>query len=75
MYSYGDRIQAVRLYLKLGKRIKATIRQLGYPTKNSLKDGIVNTNSVMIYELAMFVPRRGIRPNRSRLPSIIIWAH
>src|SRR5471032_1875949 len=37
MYSYEDRVQAVRLYLKLGKRIKATIRQLGYPTKNALK--------------------------------------
>src|SRR5262245_64160837 len=37
MYSYEDRVQAVQLYLKLGKRIKATIRQLGYPTKNSLK--------------------------------------
>lgn len=37
MYSYEDRLQAVRLYLKLGKRIGATIRQLGYPTKNALK--------------------------------------
>jgi putative transposase len=37
MYSYEDRIRAVRLYLKLGERIKETIRQLGYPTKNSLK--------------------------------------
>lgn len=37
MYSYEDRVQAVRLYLKLGKRIKATIWQLCYPTKNSLK--------------------------------------
>lgn len=37
MYSYEDRIRAVKLYIKLGKRIKATIRQLGYPTKNSLK--------------------------------------
>jgi transposase-like protein len=35
--SYEDRIRAVQLYLKLGKRIKATIRQLVYPTKNSLK--------------------------------------
>lgn len=32
MYSYEDRIRAVRLYLKLGKRIRATIRQLGCPT-------------------------------------------
>lgn len=36
MYSYEDRMRAVRLYL-LGKRIRATIRQRGYPTKNSLK--------------------------------------
>jgi transposase-like protein len=30
-------MRAVRLYLKSGKRIGATIRQLGCPTKNSLK--------------------------------------
>ncbi|SPK77388.1 protein of unknown function (plasmid) [Cupriavidus taiwanensis] len=30
MYSYEDRLREVRLYLKLGKRIGATIRQLGY---------------------------------------------
>jgi transposase-like protein len=38
MYSYEDRIKAVRLYLKLGKRLGVTIRQLGYPTKNTLID-------------------------------------
>ncbi|HGN3393160.1 IS3 family transposase [Pseudomonas aeruginosa] len=37
MYSYEDRVRAVQLYIKLGKRSGATIRQLGYPTKNSLK--------------------------------------
>jgi putative transposase len=37
MYSYEDRIRAVKLYIKLGKRTGATIRKLGYPTKNSLK--------------------------------------
>ena len=37
MYSYEDRIRAVELYIKLGKRTSPTIRQLGYPTKNSLK--------------------------------------
>jgi transposase InsO family protein/transposase-like protein len=37
MYSYEDRIRAVKLYIKFGKRIAATIRQLGYPTKNALK--------------------------------------
>ena len=29
MYSYKDRIRAVELYIKLGKRIRATIGQLG----------------------------------------------
>ena len=33
MYSYEDRVRAVELYLKLGKRMEVTIRQLGYPTK------------------------------------------
>jgi transposase InsO family protein/transposase-like protein len=37
MYSYEDRIRAVDLYVKLGKRVRTTIRQLGYPTKNALK--------------------------------------
>ncbi len=36
MFSYEDRIRAVKLYIKLGKRLGVTIRQLGYPTKNSL---------------------------------------
>ncbi|MCW8177664.1 hypothetical protein [Verminephrobacter aporrectodeae] len=38
MYSYDDRIRAVALFIKLSKRVRPTIRQLGYPTKNSLKD-------------------------------------
>ncbi|EDQ02887.1 IS3 family transposase [Sulfitobacter indolifex HEL-45] len=37
MYSYEERLRAVRLYIKLGKRAQATIRELGYPTKNALK--------------------------------------
>jgi transposase-like protein len=37
MYSYEDRIRAVELHIKLGKRVRATNRQLGYPTKNALK--------------------------------------
>lgn len=37
MYSYEDRIRAVKLYIELGQRVAATIHQLGYPTKNALK--------------------------------------
>nr|AFR44280.1 integrase, catalytic region [Burkholderia cepacia] len=37
MYSYEERLRAVQLYIKLGKRLGLTIRQLGYPTKNALK--------------------------------------
>jgi transposase-like protein len=33
MYSYEERLRAVKLYIKLGRRCKATIRQLGYATR------------------------------------------
>ena len=36
MYSYEERISAVNLYIKLGKRLRVTICQLGYPSKNTL---------------------------------------
>ncbi|PWK28112.1 hypothetical protein C7534_14023 [Pseudomonas sp. OV226] len=39
MYSYIDHMRAVQRYIKRGKRVGATIRQLGKPTKNALKDG------------------------------------
>lgn len=29
MYSYEERMRAVELYIKLGKRVRATIRELG----------------------------------------------
>lgn len=35
MYSYEDRIRAVELCIKLGERLRATIRHLRYPTKNA----------------------------------------
>jgi hypothetical protein len=37
MYSYDDRLRAVQLCIKLGKRAGLTIRQMGSPTKNALK--------------------------------------
>ncbi|WP_040453051.1 IS3 family transposase [Hydrocarboniphaga effusa] len=37
MYSYEDRIRAVELYIRLGKRVAATIHRLGYPNRNSLR--------------------------------------
>ena len=60
MYSYEDRIRAVELYIKLsslgGKRVRATIRQLGYPTKNSLKGWHRE------YELRLDLPMAYARP-------------
>ena len=35
MYKYEDRIRAVKLYIKLGKGIAATIRQLVYCVTNN----------------------------------------
>jgi len=37
MYSYEDRLRAVHLYLKVGKRVGLTIRELGYPNMVTLK--------------------------------------
>lgn len=37
MHSYADRLRAVEIYILLGKRLNATIRKLGYPTKNALR--------------------------------------
>lgn len=37
MSSHEDRLRAVQLFIKLGKRAGLTIRQLGYRTKNALK--------------------------------------
>lgn len=37
MYSYEDRIRAATLHIEPGKRVAATIQQLGYPAENSLK--------------------------------------
>lgn len=37
MYSYEDRVRAVKRYIELGERTAATIQQLGYPTKNALR--------------------------------------
>lgn len=57
MYSYESRIRAVELYIKMGKRAGATIRQLGYPTKNSLKSWYEE------YELRLDLPSGYVRTN------------
>lgn len=36
MNSYKHRSQAIEIYIKFGKRVRAPIRQLVYPTKNAL---------------------------------------
>ena len=58
MYSYEDRCRAVRLYIKLGKRVGLTIRQLGYPTKNALKSWYRE------YEQRLDLPAGYVRPPR-----------
>ena len=58
MYSYDDRLRAVQLYIKLGKRLGLTIRQLGYPTKNALKTWYCE------YEQRLDLPAGYSRPPR-----------
>ena len=37
MYSYDDRIRAVRLYIQYDKSAAAVIRELGYPGRKTLR--------------------------------------
>lgn len=37
MYSYEEQLRAVKLYLKYGRRLKVTVRELVHSTKGSLK--------------------------------------
>ena len=37
MYSYEDRIRAMQLYIKYGKRTAAVILELGYPSRKNLR--------------------------------------
>ena len=62
MYSYEDRIRAVELYIRLGKRVRATILQLGYPTKNALRAGTANTKNASICQWVL----RFEAPNTAR---------
>jgi len=40
MHSYDDRIRAVELYFRFGKRLTVVVRELGYPSVNSLAGGL-----------------------------------
>lgn len=66
MYSYSDRLRAVELYIRLGKRVKATIRQLGYPTKNALKSWYREYEQRRDLCFAIRLERQNIPMSRSR---------
>ena len=72
MYSYEDRVRAVELYVKLGKRTGATIRQLGYPTKNSLKSWHEEYEGRLACRLATCAQTRSIPKIRNRRLSVIV---
>lgn len=37
MYSYEERIRAVKLYIKYGKSAAAVVGELGYPLRKNLR--------------------------------------
>jgi putative transposase len=41
MYSYKERIKAVELYIKLGRRASVGVRMLGYPSKKYLRQWVL----------------------------------
>jgi|GEM_PF-3918241 hypothetical protein len=66
MSSHADRIRAVELYIQLGKRVKATSRQLGYPTRNALRNWYPNTSSIKTCVLVVLLAHRSFLRSRSR---------
>jgi hypothetical protein len=60
---------------EVGKCIKATIRQLGYPTKNSLTAWHREYEQCRVLRTGYVRATPRYRPNRTRLPSIIIMSH
>lgn len=58
MFSYEDRIRAVKLYIQLGKRAAATVRILGYPSQKYLRQWY------LIFEKAGDLPRAQTRKSR-----------
>lgn len=67
MYSYEERIRAVKLYIKLGKRLRPAIRQVGYPTKNALLGWFREYEQKLICTSAMLVGSRSTRRRREKL--------
>ncbi|MFD2821623.1 MULTISPECIES: IS3 family transposase [Alteromonadaceae] len=41
MYSYKERIKAVELYIKLGRKASVAVRMLGYPSKKYLRQWVL----------------------------------
>ncbi|UIF87953.1 IS3 family transposase (plasmid) [Cupriavidus necator] len=52
MYSYEDRIRAVKLYFKYGGKTATVVRELGYPSGKNLK------RWVHIYQALGDLPKR-----------------
>jgi hypothetical protein len=61
MYWYEEKLRAVELCIKLGKRVKADIRQLVYPTENALKGRCREHDRQMLDRILEFT---GQRPRR-----------
>lgn len=57
MHSYEDRIRAVELYFRYGKRLIVVVRELGYPSVKQL------SRWVRIYEEAGDLPRE-LKPRK-----------
>ena len=61
MYSYENRTRAVQLYHKLGRRMTATLSQLGYPSKNSLKAWCAEFELNQALQRGWSIPIRTVR--------------
>lgn len=56
MYSYEDRLQAVKLYIKYNLSIADTIHELGYPSRNMLRAYVIGERRTKKYSKPLSRP-------------------
>jgi len=72
MYSYQDRLHAVKLYLKLGRRLKETLLQLGYANRTSLKEWTAEFEQNQDLHQSRRAPKTQYTPEKKHVPSLIM---
>ena len=74
MYSYEDRMRAVRLYIKFDHQMSRVIKKLGYPSRRALRDWY--QEFLQAGDLPTTYPERSLYSDEERQRAVeYFWAH